>query len=267
MDSIRQGATIRKPLMMCVNRSVTRISRLLVLSIWLLSGCASLPSNDPTDPLEPINRDVERFNRKFDKVIAKPVARGYRNITPDPLDRGITNFFANLADINSAVNNLLQLKPHRTLSDVGRLCLNTTVGLLGFFDVATGMGLKNYKEDLGQTLGYYGVGDKPYLVIPILGPSNLRDFVGQVGDLAINPIYYTSEGVYWSLLTLKYIDTRADLLETGDILEEAAVDPYSFIRETYQQSRRNKIHDGTLPLNGPQFEDEIQFDDEAAPEQ
>ena len=253
--------------MMNVYRPVTRISRLMVLSVWFLSGCASLPSHDPSDPLEPINRDVEQFNRKFDKIIAKPVARGYRKITPDPLDRGITNFFANLADINSAVNNLLQLKPHRALSDVGRLCINTTVGLLGFFDVATGMGLKNYKEDLGQTLGYYGVGDKPYLVIPILGPSNLRDFVGQMGDLVINPIYYTSEGVYWSLLTLKYVDTRADLLETGDILEEAAVDPYSFIRETYQQSRRHKIHNGMQPQDSPQFEDEIQFDDEAPPQQ
>ena len=251
--------------MMSMYNSVIRLSRLLVLSAGILSGCASLPANDPSDPLEPINRDVDEFNQKFDKTIAKPVAKGYRNITPDPLDRGITNFFANLADINSAVNNLLQLKPHRALSDVGRLCVNTTVGLLGFFDVASVIGLKSYKEDLGQTLGYWGVGETPYLVIPILGPSNLRDFVGQLGDLAINPIYYTSEGVYWSLLTLKYVDTRADLLETGDILEEAAVDQYSFVRETYQQSRRNKIHNGAPPLNGPEFEDEIQFDDEAAP--
>jgi phospholipid-binding lipoprotein MlaA len=226
-----------------------------------------LPANDPTDPLEPINRDVDKFNHKFDNLIAKPVARGYRKITPDPLDRGISNFFDNLADINSALNNLLQLKPHRALSDVGRLCINTTVGLLGFLDVASDMGFKNYKEDMGQTLGYWGVGDKPYLVIPILGPSNLRDFIGGVGDLAVNPIYYTSEGIYWSLLTLKYVDTRADLLETSDVLEEAAVDRYSFVRETYQQSRRNKIHDGAPPLNGPQFEDEIQFDDEISPDQ
>jgi phospholipid-binding lipoprotein MlaA len=231
----------------------------------MLSGCASLPANDPSDPLEPINRDVENFNLKFDRAISKPVARGYRKVSPDPLDRGISNFFDNLADINSAVNNLLQLKPHRALSDVGRLCINTTVGLLGVLDVASDVGLRSYKEDLGQTLGYWGVGDTPYLVIPILGPSNLRDFIGELGDLAINPIYYTSDGIYWSLLVLRYVDTRADLLETSDMLEEAAVDHYSFVRETYLQSRRNKIHDGAPLLNGPQFEDEILFDDEIQP--
>jgi phospholipid-binding lipoprotein MlaA len=241
------------------------MSVLFMLAVWILPGCVSLPTVDLSDPLEPINRDVDKFNRKFDKAVAKPVAQGYRDVTPDPLDRGISNFFGNLADINSAVNNLLQLKPGRALSDVGRLSINTTVGLLGFLDLASDLGLKSYKEDLGQTLGYWGVGDTPYLVIPILGPNNLRDFVGQLGDLVINPIYYTSEGVYWALLTLKYVDTRADLLETTDVLDEAAVDPYSFMRETYQQNRRNKIHDGTVPLNGTQFEDEIQFEDEAAP--
>lgn len=224
-----------------------------------------MPANDPSDPLEPINRDVDNFNQKFDQAIFKPVAKGYRKITPDPLDRGITNFFDNLADFNSAVNNLLQFKPQRAMSDVGRLCLNSTVGLLGFLDVASGVGLKSYKEDMGQTLGYWGVGDKPYLVIPFIGPSNLRDFIGQLGDIAINPVYYTSDGVYWSLLVLRYVDTRADLLETSDMLQEAAVDRYSFVRETYQQSRRNKVHDGQSQLNGPQFEDEILFDDEIQP--
>ncbi len=244
---------------------VLRISVVCLLAGWIVSGCVSMPSVDVSDPLEPVNRDVDWFNQKFDKNIAKPVAKGYRNVTPAPLDRGITNFFGNLADINSAVNNLLQLKPHRSLSDVGRLSINTTIGLLGFFDVASNMGLKSYKEDLGQTLGHWGVGDTPYLVIPFLGPSNLRDFIGQLGDLIINPIYYTSEGIYWALLTLNYIDARADLLETTDVLEEAAVDSYSFLRETYQQNRRNKINDGAPSLNETQFEDEIQFDDEVAP--
>lgn len=252
--------------MMSMLYRVIRMSGLFVLATGILSACASLPAADPSDPLEPINRDVDEFNRKFDKAIGKPVAKGYREVTPDPLDRGITNFFANLADINSAVNNLLQLKPGRALSDVGRLSINTTVGLLGFIDVASDLGLKSYKEDLGQTLGYWGVGDTPYLVIPILGPNNLRDFIGQMGDLIINPVYYTTEGVYWTLLTLKYVDTRADLLETTDVLEEAAVDPYGFVRETYQQSRRSKISNGTLPTNDTEFEDEIQFEDEAAPE-
>jgi phospholipid-binding lipoprotein MlaA len=245
--------------------SGVRVGSLLLLAAWILSGCASLSDIDLTDPLEPINRDVDRFNHMFDNAIGKPVARGYRNITPDPLDRGISNFFDNLSDINSAVNNLLQLRPHRALSDVGRLSINTTVGLLGFLDLATDMGFKSYKEDLGQTLGFWGVGDTPYLVIPILGPSNLRDFVGQLGDLIINPIYYTSEGVYWSLLVLRYVDIRADLLETSDMLEEAAVDQYSFVRETYQQNRKHRIHNGAMPIDETPFEDEILFDDELPP--
>jgi len=234
------------------------LGSLLLLTV---SACASLPDRYQADPLEPANRKIEKFNRAFDKGITNPVARGYRFVTPDPLDKGISNFFGNIADINSAVNNLLQLKPKRAISDVGRICLNTTVGLLGLFDVASDAGLPSYKEDLGQTLGYWGVGETPYLVVPILGPSTLRDLAGEVGDTLINPVYFASQTVSWALLTLDFIDFRADLLETSNVLEEAAVDPYAFTRETYLQIRRSKIADGKLPLD-EQFDDEIQFDDE-----
>ena len=245
---------------------------LTILWMWGLSGCSTIEKNlipdrfiteaFLADPIEPVNRATDKFNRGLDKAAIKPVAKGYRVVTPDPLDKGITNFFHNLADINSALNNLLQFKPGRALSDVGRFCIDTTVGLLGFIDVASDIGLQNYKEDFGQTLGYWGVGDKPYLVIPLLGPSTLRDFVGRVGDILMNPLYYSTQGIYWSALSLQFVDTRADLLETTDVLEEAAVDPYAFVRETYLQSRKSKIHNGDPPIDETQFDDEIIFDDE-----
>jgi len=236
------------------------ISVVLLIS---LSGCASAPLDFPSDPFEPVNRDIDQFNRDFDKVFGKPVAKGYRAVLPVPVDNGVSNFFSNIDDINSAINNLLQLKPKRAVSDVGRICLNTTIGMLGLFDIASDVGLESYKEDLGQTLGYWGVGDKPYLAIPVIGPNTLRDLIGQIGDLMMNPVYYTSQGVYWSLVILRYVDTRAGLLETTDVLEEAAVDPYAFVRETYLQIRRNKIYDGEPPMDDLFFEDEeVQFEDE-----
>ncbi len=232
----------------------------IILSLLFLSGCASIHQGHPADPLEPINRGIDRFNQEFDKDVAKPVAKGYRVVTPDPLDRGITNFFNNLADIPSAANNLFQLKPVRALSDVGRVCINTTIGLLGFFDVASDMGLPIYREDLGQTLGYWGVGDTPYLVIPIYGPSTLRDFVGRIGDFFMNPVSYSTQGVYWSLVMLNLVDTRADLLEAGDVLDEAAVDRYSFMREFYLQKRDSAIGDGQSSLNDDLFDESIFMD-------
>lgn len=239
--------------------------RRLFFSLLLLcglSGCASLPEAYPSDPFEPLNRDIDQFNRDLDTVFARPVAKGFRAVLPSPVDRGVSNFFANIDDINSAINNLLQLKPKRAVSDVGRICLNTTIGMLGLFDVASDVGLENYKEDLGQTLGYWGVGDKPFLTVPMTGPNTLRDLIGQIGDLMMNPVYYTSQGVYWSLLILRFVDTRADLLETTDVLEEAAVDPYAFVRETYLQIRKSKIHDGEPPIDDLLFEDEeVEFED------
>ena len=228
-----------------------------ILLLLLLSGCASMRLGHPSDPLEPVNRGIDKFNRGFDKAVAKPVAKGYRVVTPNPLDRGITNFFNNLADIPSAANNMLQLKPGRALSDVGRVCINTTIGLLGLFDVASDMGIPNYKEDLGQTLGYWEVGDTPYLVIPFMGPSTLRDFVGQMGDFFLNPISYSTQGVYWSLSVLNFVDRRADLIEAGDVLDEAAVDHYSFLREFYLQKRGTLIDDGQTSLDDDLFDESI----------
>ncbi len=237
----------------------------ILLLLLLLSGCASMGTGHPSDPLEIGNRKVDLFNQEFDKAVAKPVAKGYRKVTPDPLDRGITNFFNNLSDVPSAANNLLQLKPLRALNDVGRVCVNTTIGLLGFFDVASDMGMPNYKEDLGQTLGYWGVGDTPYLVIPFIGPSNLRDFVGLMGDFILNPISYSSQSVYWSMAALNMVDRRADLIEAGNVLDEAAVDRYSFMREFYLQKRASAINDGQAQIDDELFDESI-FMDDAPPE-
>ena len=228
----------------------------LLAGIVLAGGCTSVPKEyrDPLDPLEPYNRAMHQFNTDFDNAFLKPVAKGYQAITPEPVDRGVTNFFNNIADVNSAINNLLQFKLSRFGSDIGRVSVNSTVGLLGFFDVATNVGLPSYKEDFGQTLGYWGAEPSPYLVLPFLGPSTLRDTVGLTGDILVDPFFSVRKNqVYWGLVGLRVVDTRADLLTATKIIEEAAVDHYSFVRDAFLQRRRNLIFDGNPP---PDPEDE-----------
>jgi phospholipid-binding lipoprotein MlaA len=221
-----------------------------IVATAALVGCASIPEDqrDPRDPLEPYNRGVHKFNTVVDDALFKPIAKGYKAITPEPVDRGVTNFFNNLADVNSAVNNLFQFKLSRFGSDLGRIAVNSTVGILGFVDVATNMGLPSYKEDFGQTFGYWGDVDSPYLVIPVFGPSTVRDSVGRVGDALVDPLVsLNKDRIYWGLVGVRVIDQRADLLTAGKILEEAAVDPYSFVRDAFLQRRRSQIFDGNPP--------------------
>lgn len=235
----------------------------LIVLLLLIGGCASTPDgySDPRDPLEAYNRKVHGFNQAIDKAILKPLAKGYKVVTPEPLDHGITNFFNNLADISSAVNNLLQFKLSRAGSDVGRLAMNTTIGIFGLFDVATNMGFPSYKEDFGQTFGYWGDDSSPYLVLPFLGPSTVRDALGLGGEILVNPlVYLDNDYVYAGATVLDFVDTRADLLGAGEILEEAALDPYLFIRDAYLQRRRHKIFDGHPP---PDPEEEEFLTDEA----
>jgi phospholipid-binding lipoprotein MlaA len=235
-----------------------RMHKTLVVTFLLvgLMGCAS---NDPRDPWEGYNRTVHGFNEGLDRAILKPVAKGYRAITPEPVDRGITNFFSNINDISSAANNLLQLKIHRAISDLGRVAINSTIGILGFIDVASGFNLKKYGEDFGQTLGRWGVGPGPYMVLPFFGPRTLRDTVGMVGDWYLDPIAYAAtndwprnweygfkEDWQWQLLVLKYIDTRADMLGATDVLDVAALDQYTFVRDAYLQHREALVRDANL---------------------
>lgn len=239
----------------------------LLLVAWI-GGCSSVPDEyrDPRDPLESYNRGMHDFNTGFDDVLLKPVAKGYKAITPDPLDRGITNFFNNIADVTSAVNNLLQFKLSRFGSDIGRVTTNSTVGLLGFFDVATNMGLPSYKEDFGQTLGYWGGDPSPYLVLPILGPSTVRDTVGLTGDILVDPFFSVEKNtIYWGFIALRVVDTRADLLTASKILEAAAVDPYSFVRDAYLQRRRNQIYDGNPPPDP--YQEDIWAEDDGPAEE
>jgi phospholipid-binding lipoprotein MlaA len=215
----------------------------------LAAGCASNPAyQNPRDPWEPFNRGVFQFNEDFDNAFMKPVAKGYQAITPAPVDRGITNFFENLADVRNAVNNAFQFKMTRAFTSVGRIVVNSTVGVLGFVDVASNMNMPKYNEDLGQTLGVWGIAPGPYVVLPFLGPSTGRDTLGLVGDWYTDPLTYLNDGgVAWGAKTLRIIDRRADLLAASKVLEQAALDPYSFVRDAYLQRRRSDIHDGNPP--------------------
>ncbi len=229
--------------------------------LLLLTGCASIPSSTEVtgDPWESYNRTVDSFNEEVDRYAGIPLAEGYRAVTPEVVDRGVSNFFGNLLDINSAVNNLLQLKIDRTASDITRVLINSTIGLLGFFDVASDLNLPSYKEDFGQTLGYWGVGSGPYFVLPILGPSSVRDTVGLVADVMINPLTLVNLTAMESVATTSvyYVDKRADLLEAVDLLKDAAIDPYAFIRDSYLQQRISLVHDGAPPMSD---EDELMMD-------
>ncbi len=231
----------------------------LTVLIGLISGCATVPDDyrDPRDPWESYNRGMHQFNTDFDNAIWKPVSRGYRAITPEPVDKGITNFFNNMRDFTSAINNLLQLKLSRAANDVGRILVNSTVGLLGFIDVASNMDLPSYKEDFGQTLGTWGIGPGPYFVLPILGPSSVRDAISLVPDWYTQPIAYLDDKTTrWALAILFGIDKRADLLGASEVLEEAALDPYSFTRDAYLQKRKNDVYDGNPPLEDEYWQEE-----------
>lgn len=228
---------------------------ILTLCLSLLSGCATTTAEwaDPADPLEGMNRSIYQFNETLDRYLLKPVAEGYADYTPAPLQRGVGNFFANLTDLRSAANNLLQMKIGRGLSDISRVLINTTVGVGGVLDVATSADIPRYDEDFGQTLGYWGIEPGPYLVLPFLGPSSLRDTFGLVGDWYADPVTYIDpDGIRIPLKVLNLVDQRAQLLGASNMLETAAIDPYSFTRNAYLQRRLSKVYDGNPPVD---FED------------
>lgn len=218
-----------------------------------LSGCATHSEYaDPNDPLESYNRAMYNFNDALDRAVLKPLGRGYNAVVPAPVNRGVSNFFNNIEDVTSAVNNLLQFKVGRALSDVGRVAVNSTIGIAGLFDVASNMDMPRYNEDFGQTLGTWGVASGPYLVLPVLGPSSGRDAVGTVVDWFTDPLTYVEDDtVRWSLRGLDLVDTRADLLNASRVLEEADIDPYAFVRDAYLQKRNSAVYDG----NPPEFSD------------
>lgn len=228
--------------------SPVRIGLGLVLTLSIaLSGCASRPTHDPSDPLEPVNRQVFAFNNTVDRYVARPVAQTYVDVVPKPVRTGIGNFLSNLTYPIVIVNDLLQLKLLQAGKDTGRFLFNSTVGLGGFIDVASDVGLTKNNEDFGQTLGHWGVGEGWFLMLPFLGPSSNRDLVGTVADSFANPVFYL-EGPHENetragILVLNVLDTRAGLLGTERLLEDQ-FDPYIFLRSAYLERRKNLVHDG-----------------------
>lgn len=211
-----------------------------------VSGCATT-ANNPKDPYEGFNRAMYAVNEGVD-VVLKPVAQGYDAAAPLPVKAGVGNFFGNIADVWTAVNNLLQGKIDQAASDAGRVLLNTTVGIGGVFDIASEVGLQKHSEDFGQTLGKWGVGAGPYFFWPIIGPRTTRDTLGWGVDAYVDPVSNVSD-VPWrnSLLGVRLIDTRASLLPSDKVVEEAAFDKYNYVRDAYLQHRRSQIYDGNPP--------------------
>jgi phospholipid-binding lipoprotein MlaA len=219
-----------------------------VLAVAALAGCATGPDADPRDPLEPWNRAVYKFNDKVDQAVARPVATAYRRVVPGEIRDRVRNFFANLADPFIGVNSFLQGKFENGVTDWARFVFNTTFGLFGIHDVASEMGLEKHNEDFGQTFGRWGAGTGPYLVLPFLGSSNLRDGIGTGFDIYTDPLRLVEpDSVQYSLWALRLTQTRADLLDASRLLEEASLDKYTFQRDAYLQRRRSLVYDGHPP--------------------
>jgi len=226
------------------------LKRLLALSlVAMMFGCASIPAGvppSPDDPWESFNRSVFEFNEGLDKYVLKPVVSGYRFVLPEFIREGVYNFFSNYNDIYTALNNLLQGKPDFAFNDLMRVVVNTTIGLGGLIDLATPGGLEKHKEDFGQTFGVWGVPSGPYVVLPFFGPSSVRDTFGTVADLETDYLfkYIPNVGLRNSLTGLRVVNARNTYYEAGDLLDGAAIDKYSFLRDAYIQRRKYQINEG-----------------------
>ncbi|MCK9516863.1 MAG: VacJ family lipoprotein [Ottowia sp.] len=221
---------------------------LAALALLLLAGCATVAYPDPADPLESYNRSMTSFNETVDGALFRPVATLYSDAVPRPVQTGVGNFFDNLGDAWSLVNNVLQGKPEGALHSFWRVVINTTIGLGGVLDPATEMRLQRHREDFGQTLGRWGFGPGPYVVLPFFGPSTLRDSLALPVDLMGHPLYHVNDvPVRNSLTALRIIDLRSRVLGVDDLLTGAALDPYSFKRDAFLQKRRSDVYDGNPP--------------------
>jgi phospholipid-binding lipoprotein MlaA len=227
-----------------------KLKRLVLLSlVAAMVGCASIPAGverSPHDPWEPFNRSVFEFNEGLDTFLLKPVVAGYRFVLPEFVRDGIYNFFSNYSDIYTALQNLLQGKPDYAFSDLMRVVVNTTFGLGGLIDMATPGGLPKHKEDWGQTFGVWGIPAGPYVVLPFFGPSNVRDTFGTAADLESDYLFRLLPDVALrnSLTGLRVVNARNTYYEAGDLLDGAAIDKYSFVRDAYIQRRAYQINEG-----------------------
>lgn len=233
-------------------KSVVLLGFSLMFMVFL-GGCASVPAESvhPRDPWEGYNRAMFQFNDAVDRAVLKPVAQGYEQALPQPVRNSVGNFFSNLNDVVVLLNNLLQAKPHDAAADLTRLIMNSTWGVFGLFDVATPMGLAKNNEDFGQTLGAWGVASGPYLVLPLLGPSTLRDAPARVVDNLSSPLYHYDETAQRNALAgVKLVDMRAGFLPTERALESMVTDRYVALRDAYLQRRDFLVRDGAVDTQG-----------------
>lgn len=219
----------------------------LAALVALAAGCAT-NGGDPRDPIEGFNRAMFSFNEGFDQAIGKPVATVYRDVLPDPVRGYVRNFFANIADIFIGLNNLIQGKPADAITDWARFAFNTTIGVFGINDVASDIGLEKHDEDFGQTFGRWGVGEGAYVVWPFIGSRTVRDTAGYVVDVAVDPVWNVDHvPTRNSLAVLRLVDTRASLLPAEKVIDDAALDKYSYMRDAYLQRRKSLVYDGNPP--------------------
>lgn len=226
-----------------------RLSTLAVAALMTLaglSGCAT--SGNKKDPIEGFNRAMFSINDAIDSIAIRPVAKAYDSTLPVLVKRGVSNFFNNVDDVFVGVNNVMQGKIGQGAGDLGRVLVNTTVGVLGLFDVASEMGIDKHDEDFGQTFGRWGIGNGPYVVLPIFGPKTARDAVGFVLDSRVSPVNNIDHvPTKNSLTALQIVDGRAQLLPADRVVDEAALDKYTYVRDAYLQRRRSQIYDGEAP--------------------
>ncbi|OGA70669.1 MAG: hypothetical protein A3G81_17875 [Betaproteobacteria bacterium RIFCSPLOWO2_12_FULL_65_14] len=225
--------------------------------LLLLAGCATTGEGDPRDPFEGFNRGIYKFNDAVDEAIAKPVATAYRDVLHEEIRNRVRNFFSNIGDVFIGVNNFLQGKFYEGFEDWMRFAFNSTLGLFGIHDVASEMGIEKHNEDFGQTFGRWGLDSGPYLILPILGSSTVRDGAGTAIDMYADPLGEVRPiNLRNSLIVLRLTGARADLLEASRILEQAALDKYVFQRDAYLQRRRNLVYDGRPPREPREPEEE-----------
>ena len=240
----------------------------LLLAVALLTGCATTETIDGElnpDPYEQTNRSFYQFNDALDRHVMMPIAKNYVKATPEPVRDSVTNFFDNLEYLNVILHSFLQGKLGQGVSDVTRFVVNSTIGIGGLFDVATPMGLEEHNEDFGQTLATWGVGQGSYLYLPFLGPYTARNSPDLPGSYFANPLTYISTVYLFPVTFLNLVNTRANLLEASEFVEEASIDPYSFTREAYLQQRKYLIHDGNPPAAEYDEIFELDFEQESEP--
>lgn len=216
-------------------------------AVLVLTGCATT-ANNPQDPLEGYNRAVYSFNDAVDRTVLKPTATAYKKVVPGFAQTGVNNFFGNLSDAWSSINNLLQGKGEAGATDFGRVAINSTFGIFGLLDIASEAGMQKHNEDFGQTLGKWGVPSGPYLILPLLGPSTVRDTAALPADFA-GDIWTYKTPVNWRNVGtgVRIIDKRATLLDASGLMEDAALDRYEFLRDGYLQRRQSQVYDGNVP--------------------